>query len=483
MNVHLEKRRLFTWLIILLVIAFLTTTLLGYSVARRHAREAIVNHQLPLTGDSIYSEIQRDIIKPVFVSEQMAQNTFLRDWILAGEQNETQIVRHLAEIKKHFGAITAFYVSEKSRKYYYPGGILKTVKESEPADKWFFRVRDIKDVYETNVDLDAANKNSLTVFINYRVTDYRGTFLGVAGLGLSSSGLAKLVEDYETKFNRRIAFCDASGELTLAGNNARARSGSIRNIDGISSVAERVLNKSAVQTRLQYVGSDGITHLNSRYIPELKWYLLVEQDENHALKPLNQVLWLNVAIGIVATFAALSLVLLAVNRYQKRLEHMALTDDLTGLTNRQTGEQKYDDAVKNAAKNGEPLSLIVFDIDEFKLVNDHYGHLAGDAVIAEVARRVLGHIRSTDFVSRWGGEEFVVLLKNCGLNTAAEIAEKIRAAIAAQPFQIDAIAVTKTVSAGVAELTADENAETLFARADRALYRAKQGGRNRIERG
>ncbi len=130
-----------------------------------------------------------------------------------------------------------------------------------------------------------------------------------------------------------------------------------------------------------------------------------------------------------------------------------------------------------AARYGEPLSLLLFDIDHFKAINDAYGHQVGDQVLIELTRRVGEHLRVNDVLARWGGEEFVVMLPHCEATEALRVAEKLRVLVQAQPFaQIGQV----TSSFGVADFRPADNLDTWLKRADEALYAAKAGGRNRV---
>ena len=171
-----NKYRLLLLLTLILAAGFVATSLAGYLASRNAIEHGIADQTLPLTGDNIYSEIQKDILRPVFISSLMAHDTFVRDWILAGESDSTQIVRYLAEVKKKYGAITSFLISDKTSKYYYAEGTLKSVSPKAERDIWYYRVRDMdKADYETNVDVDMANRDSMTIFINHRVYDYDGS--------------------------------------------------------------------------------------------------------------------------------------------------------------------------------------------------------------------------------------------------------------------------------------------------------------------
>jgi diguanylate cyclase (GGDEF)-like protein len=476
-----KRRYLFLGLSTILVTGFLTTSVLSYWVSTKSIRASITDQALPLTGDNVYSSIQKDIVRPIFISSQMAGNTFLRDWITSGEKDQAQLTRYLRSIKKEHNTITSFLISEKTRKYYYADGVLKTISQKDPRDKWFFRVKSLKERFETNVDPDLANRNTTTIFINYRMLDEKGRFIGVTGVGLTLNNMKQIVETYEKKFKRRIYFVDKKGKIALSSDSVPASAKSIHKMSGISEISDKILAGSTKPLSLSYNlprNQSSTIHLNSRYISELGWYLLVEQNECDAIKPLRNVLFVNLFVSALATALILSLILPTLHLYQGRLEKIATTDSLTDLMNRQAFDFLVSEYLKDAARKNLTFSNVMFDIDYFKKINDRYGHLAGDKVIkgvAEIARR---SVRRNDFIARWGGEEFIVLLKDCGLEEAKQVAEKIRSAIEKFDFELDLNHSGTTVSLGVALYHPHETAESFFSRTDRALYQAKQQGRN-----
>lgn len=476
-----KKYRLLAWLSALLVIGFLTTSIAGYIVSRDTIRRDIVEQGLPLTGDTIYSEIQKDILRPTFISSLMAHNSFLRDWVLDGEKNTGQIVRYLAEVKQKYGTVTSFLVSNNSHKYYYAAGTLKSVNATEKRDQWFFRVRDMRQPYEINVDYDMGNQDAVTVFVNYRVLDYQGNFIGAAGVGLTLDTLAGTIDDVQKRFHRSVYFVAPDGTIVAAGRTAHAPQGSIYRLPGIASIAARIINHSPEPTRLEYQQDHATVMVNSRFIPELGWYLVVSQNEREAVKPLLRVFMMNLAISALVTLLVLLLTLFAVNRFRHRLENTAAVDAMTGLLNRQAFEFIFDQASSEVQRKQQPLSAILIDIDLFKLINDTHGHLAGDTVIRSVADMIRGVVRGGDVVSRWGGEEFLVLLKDCPLAQALAIAETVRQTVAERRLDLAGGQAAVSVSMGVAQYLPQESLSGLFSRADAALYRAKAGGRNRVE--
>ena len=162
---------------------------------------------------------------------------------------------------------------------------------------------------------------------------------------------------------------------------------------------------------------------------------------------------------------------------EQALLRAATKDKLTGLYNRAHGEKTLRDAVASAQTGDDPLSLIIADVDHFKRINDHFGHLAGDRVLSEIARILQGAVRSQDTVIRWGGEEFVIVLADCPISDAIDIAERARTCVHAHR---DAEIGSLSLSLGVAQFVPGETIEELIARADTALYEAKRGGRNRL---
>jgi len=161
----------------------------------------------------------------------------------------------------------------------------------------------------------------------------------------------------------------------------------------------------------------------------------------------------------------------------------SLTDPLTGLGNRKYFDRSIDVAVENALANGEPLSLLMFDIDHFKSFNDSYGHLTGDQVLRLVGMSLKQTIKGQDITARYGGEEFAVVLPNTALRQALTVADHIRRAVMAKELKKKStgeILGRVTISVGVSMLKPGDDTDSLIERADACLYAAKRNGRNRV---
>ncbi|MEO0574124.1 MAG: diguanylate cyclase [Pseudomonadota bacterium] len=169
--------------------------------------------------------------------------------------------------------------------------------------------------------------------------------------------------------------------------------------------------------------------------------------------------------------------------HQKIAEQRALLllDTLTGVHSRFSYEQRLDEEIARVQRNGSSLCYSVWDIDHFKLINDTYGHQVGDAALREVAACLVRHTRTTDFVARIGGEEFVILFPDTELRSAMAVSDKLRDQIAQTSFENIGVDRPLTVSCGVTVQIIGDDADSLYARADGALYQAKNDGRNRCQ--
>ncbi|MEM6818746.1 MAG: diguanylate cyclase [Pseudomonadota bacterium] len=158
-----------------------------------------------------------------------------------------------------------------------------------------------------------------------------------------------------------------------------------------------------------------------------------------------------------------------------------LRDQLTGVHSRRALDARIEEGVARHQRQSQSLAYTIWDIDHFKRINDSYGHPAGDHILRSVAQTLERYTRASDFVARLGGEEFVILLPDTTEQNAMIIADKLREVIAASQYEFDGHNIAVTISCGVATLGEGASAQQLYEHADRALYRAKQSGRNRCE--
>jgi two-component system, cell cycle response regulator len=169
-------------------------------------------------------------------------------------------------------------------------------------------------------------------------------------------------------------------------------------------------------------------------------------------------------------------------RMLQKLYEASVRDSLTGAYNREHFDERLKGELAYARRHETAVSLIIFDLDHFKQVNDTHGHPAGDAVLVNIAEKVSAGLRTEDVFARYGGEEFAVILRGIELDAAALVAERLRERVAATPALFDSLKIRVTMSVGCATLTElpERTPQALVAMADRRLYAAKRGGRNRV---
>jgi diguanylate cyclase (GGDEF)-like protein len=209
-------------------------------------------------------------------------------------------------------------------------------------------------------------------------------------------------------------------------------------------------------------------------VPLALYQLLIQDNSVNAQSiafGMHSAAYILVAMGFLASVLI---------EYQQHLSHLATQDPLTRLLNRRGLESALQITLAQAARQHSPTSAIMIDIDRFKEVNDNFGHDTGDQVIRVIANFLLRLSRSSDVVARTGGEEYLVILPDTGLDAARVLAERIRFCIAERPLVANNQRIPVTVSLGVAGALGEVDLDILTAEADRAMYLAKRGGRNRV---
>jgi diguanylate cyclase (GGDEF)-like protein len=162
------------------------------------------------------------------------------------------------------------------------------------------------------------------------------------------------------------------------------------------------------------------------------------------------------------------------------LELAAMYDPLTGLMNRRFISENLKHEISRCLRSENPFSLVLGDLDYFKSINDQYGHECGDEILKHVTRLMADSVRAQDMVSRWGGEEFLILLPDTSLNGARVLAKKLRRVVEANSFVYNGHGIKVTISFGVSECDCQESPDACIREADKKLYEAKKRGRNRV---
>ena len=271
------KKKLLAYLFIGIVLLFLGHSTSVYLKELDDIEKHITEVELPISMDDIYSDMRGALKRPIFISSLMAGDTFLRDWVKAGETNPEPMIRYLSDIQHRYKTVSAFFVSEATRHYYHPTGIRQKITEDRVEDEWYFRVKELKEPYEVNIDLDYQNSEILTIFINYRVLDYDGTFIGIAGVGVEVDGAQQFIEHSGKRYDHDIYFLDTKGDVRMTGEQTTRRYVNLYQFEPLKDVAKFMIDGS--MTSYAYY-EDGENHyLMTRYAPDFNWIILVEKSD------------------------------------------------------------------------------------------------------------------------------------------------------------------------------------------------------------
>ncbi len=479
-NTLYTRTRLIAIISIILVFSFAFTSIISFNVTRETVNKGTKDEILPLVSNNIYSEIQQILLNPINNSSLMANDEFLINWVANGETDTDEVIRYLKRIRDEYHYFSAFFVSDRTRNYYYYDGILKTISPDNDHDVWYYNFINKDIPYKLDVDTDEATAGTITIFINHRLEDNDGKLLGVTGVGLKMESVGQMLSAYQEKYGHLIYMIDSDGVIQIHPEINLVKKQNIRDLPGIGSVSTEILaNKTDTQI-YEIKNRDHITLASSRYFPNLEWFLIVEEDPSDSLKPAQNHLIGNLIIGLVVTIVVIVLIALTINLFHSKIEALATTDELTGINNRRKAEEVFLHEIAFTRRYGQPFSILMIDIDTFKSVNDQYGHLVGDRYLKLLTEALQDELREVDTISRWGGEEFLALLHQTDAGQAEIVARRILDRVSSLECRAENEAFTRSVSIGIAtapegKVTVDE----MIALADRALYQAKAEGGNR----
>jgi len=462
----------------LLLFASIVASFINYQKDVESMQFQLKNISLPLSVDNIYSEIQHRMIKPLIVSSLMANDTFLKDWLIKGEKDIDSIKKYLKEIQDKYGAFTSFLVSDITKNYYHSKGLIDVINVDNKADDWYFDFVGKDALYEVNLDINENFGKSLIMFINYKVKDYKQKLIAVTGVGIKLINIEDMLQSFKNKYRYDVYFVDAKGEIMLYAKDLDKR-GNISSIAGLKTLEDKIRKNK--NNKYEYSYKENRYILQTKFIKELDLYLFVEVNKNEYMDDLNNRFYINLFLSILVTLIIIYIIRYFINIYQDRLEKIAHEDALTSLNNRRKFnhdiESRFEQFYRGHIKS---LTLIILDIDDFKNINDNYGHLVGDKVLVRFAKILKDNIRSSDFLARWGGEEFSIMLVNASredsLNMAKNISKKICEDTTLKELSRDKV----TASFGVGNLKQNESIDALISKVDSALYEAKKLGKDTI---
>lgn len=309
---------------------------------------------------------------------------------------------------------------------------------------------------------------------------------GAPGAVIKLDRITALLQSYREKYGCVVYLVNPAGIVQAHPNEKLTEQADINKLRGLKDIAGAILASKQKPAIYEFQRNREHVILSVKYIPEFNCFLFVEIDENSRMSTIMKSITVNLIFGLLTTMAVIGISIFFINHYQGQLEYMAVTDALTGANNRREFDIQFRKAVYNFNRNGFPFSIIIFDIDHFKNINDTMGHITGDTSIKKIAFIAQSGMRLTDVLVRWGGDEFIII-SHGDEDSAMFVAERIRKQVEKSNFfnkyeQNDSN-YDITISCGVSGFRKDDTLDSILARADSALYKAKSEGRNKVYKG
>jgi hypothetical protein len=357
-------------LICLIILAgFAATAFTSYITYSKIINDDIVNIS-KLTSANIYSDIRNELTKPIFVSLTMANDSFLKNWLRHEQTNNTvahqeDLRQYLLGLKEKYNYDSVFLVSDDTKNYYHFNGLNKVVSENDAHDVWYYTFVNSGLVYDLDVDTDEANQGHLSVFVNCRVTDEDGKFMGVTGVGLEMNQVQSLLRAFEDEYGLEAMLGGEDGTVQIDTSSDGISTKNVFYADVLSENRQKIIeNHDALQV-FQFKEQSFYGYYIVRYIEELNWYLLVKKDTS----VLARSMYAQTARDALIYVAVIMCVLIITNGIVRKNDRLMLslmrTDQLTKLPNRRGFNEELAKALGDAPKPGS-FYVFVFDIDNFK---------------------------------------------------------------------------------------------------------------------
>ena len=451
--------------------------MVNYYVSVQASEKQLKTMSLPLSLDNIYTEIQKHILQPYLISSMMANDTFVKDWIEHPAQDRQEIVNYLSAIKNNYDTYNTFLVSNKTKNYYTQDGLVEKLDFNKPHHLWYSKFVKSKNIHEINIDLNKNLSSSLIMFINYKILNKQNELIGVTGVALQTTYINKMLKKFREKYNFKVTFYNEEGEAILYEENHNNHV-SIRKSPHLKQYHDKIISKKSHIIEIKKESETYIMH--TKYIEGLNLYLTIEAKLSEHTGNLKSILLFNLLISLAVVLFVVIVLYRIIQQHSKKLEDFAFYDTLTQIYNRRYFETKLLAEINNLKRYNSDLSLVFIDIDNFKHINDSKGHNVGDEILKIISKIFKNNTRSIDTISRWGGEEFVILLPNTNVREGEILAEKLRSTLE-NSTEIQHILTYKLhASFGVTSYKESDDIDSFTKRADEAMYMSKKNGKNRV---
>ena len=432
----------------------------------------------------LFSLITSEIIRPITVSQYMASDPFLLDYIQQDEIDNDVVFNYISNISTKFNT-SSFIALDKHQLLITSTNKVTDLRNEKAA--WYHRLKKSNKTEFTDFR-DAENPH---LFFDVKMFNKQQGFLGFVGLAVDLNHFSKQFKAFKKDFGFEVYFVDENNTITLSSSqlmkntlyHRREKPTRINEFEWYQSYQSAQQNNinTSIQSDKNSIFSFSSDHLlvSKILLKELNWRVFIVAPPVTKQSAYWQLFIQNLFILLLVSYALYYLFILCVRNFKINLVKSSETDFLTQLPNRSFIHWKY----SQLSNEYDHVSIVIADIDNFKELNDTYGHLFGDDVLKVIAKELNKNLRSIDLVGRWGGEEFIFILPDTNAQQAQEIVDRIRENIAKIPFTSSSASkkFNVTVSFGVSDSDlANVSLEEILINADQALYSAKTNGRNQV---
>ena len=425
----------------------------------------------------LFSLINSEIIRPLTVSQYMASDPFLLDYIEQDKIDKDVIFDYITSVSNQFNTLS-FIAIEKHLLLIDSNN--KTTSLTGKEAEWYHRLKAIDKTEFTDFG-DAENPH---LFFDVKMFNKQRDFIGFIGLAIDLDHFATKFAKFKKDYGFELYFVDNNNDVTLSSEQIMKTKSHHRK-DVVTKISElpwyqQYQNKDD-KNNSQYFFDSSRNDLIISQMPlkELNWRVFIVAPPITEQSVYWQLFTQNLFVLLAVSLALYCLFTLCINNFRSDLVKDSETDYLTQLPNRSFIHWKYSLLNEKHAH----VSVVIADIDNFKALNDTYGHLFGDEVLKVISKELSENLRSIDLVGRWGGEEFILILPDTNAKQAQEIINRIRKSIATIPFKSSPTKkdFNVTVSFGISESHLNGIVlEEILAKADQALYSAKTSGKNKV---
>jgi diguanylate cyclase (GGDEF)-like protein len=415
--------------------------------------------------------IVEQLMQPLHISQTLAKAKELNDLMRNPLNNEDQIFATLKRLNQEF-SLNFFIASEISRIQYNSEG--EKIELTEDKVDWYFRYK----AQPENAMADIGQWQNPQFYIDLKIYDDEGNFLGVFGVGKSLDAFTHVFDEYKKTYGYDFIFVDQNKDITLTSDPELLVKGvtfkNLTDLPWFQALKPDQQQTSLNNLLLQINGQEAlIAELN---IQPFDWTLYIITPLQSRKTEISRGFIISIVILLAAIFGLFLLIYNLMYYFKKDMQKIRQIDILNELANRNNIALKFEELMHEK----ESVSLVLIDLDNFKPINETHGGKAGDIVLRQVAQMLLSNIRDTDILGRWCGEEFIVLMPDTGPHEAAELCQELCKKLAATTITTDTTSIQITASFGISFTATPRNLSEVVSVADDALFSAKRDGRNMV---